>query len=197
MVDELHKENVHLMVSVWPFFRPGSPVYDDMAKKGFFIDKTKVTGFHPAGMALYDAFNPEARKYYWNLMDNALFKIGVDAWWLDTTEPETEGREESVLLHNKVGIGSGARYANLFPLMTTSAVYQGQRAASDQKRVFILSRSAFAGAQQPAAVWSSDVDPNWETFRRQIPAETELFALRKSYWTTRIGRIRSVLSGDG
>ena len=188
MVDELHKENVHLMVSVWPFFRPGSPVYDDMAKKSFFIDKTKVTGFHPAGMALYDAFNPEARKYYWNLMDGALFKIGVDAWWLDTTEPETEGREESVLLHNKVGIGSGARYANLFPLMTTSAVYQGQRAASDQKRVFILSRSAFAGAQRNgAAVWSGDVDPNWETFRRQIPAGLNYSLSGNPYWTTDIG----------
>jgi alpha-D-xyloside xylohydrolase len=188
MVDELHKENVHLMVSVWPFFRPGSPVYDDMAKKGFFIDKTKVTGFHPAGMALYDAFNSEARKYYWNLMDGALFKIGVDAWWLDTTEPETEGREESVLLHNKVGIGSGARYANLFPLMTTSAVYQGQRAASDQKRVFILSRSSFAGAQRnAAAVWSGDVDPNWETFRRQIPAGLNYSLSGNPYWTTDIG----------
>src|SRR5260221_8188603 len=188
MVDELHKENVHLMVSVWPFFRPGSPVYDDMAAKGLFIDKTKVTGFHPAGMALYDAFNPEARKYYWNLMDNALFKIGVDAWWLDTTEPETEGREESVLLRNKTGIGSGARYANLFPLMTTAAVYQGQRAASDQKRVFILSRSAFAGAQRnAAAVWSGDVDPNWETFRRQIPAGLNYSLSGNPYWTTDIG----------
>ena len=188
MVDDLHKENVHLMVSVWPFFRPGSPVYDDMAKKGFFIDKTRVTGFHPAGMALYDAFNPEARKYYWNLMDGALFKIGVDAWWLDTTEPETEGREESVLLHNKVGSGSGARYANLFPLMTTSAVYQGQRTASDQKRVFILSRSAFAGAQRnAAAVWSGDVDPNWETLRRQIPAGLNYSLSGNPYWTTDIG----------
>jgi alpha-D-xyloside xylohydrolase len=188
MVDELHKKNVHLMVSVWPFFRPGSPVYDDMARKGFFIDKTKVTGFHPAGMALYDAFNPEARKYYWNLMDGALFRIGVDAWWLDTTEPETEGREESVLLHNKVGIGGGARYANLFPLMTTSAVYQGQRAASDQKRVFILSRSGFAGTQRnAAAVWSGDVDPNWETFRRQIPAGLNYSLSGNPYWTTDIG----------
>jgi alpha-D-xyloside xylohydrolase len=188
MVDELHKENVHLMVSVWPFFRPGSRVYDDMAQKGFFIDKTKVAGFHPAGMALYDAFNPEARKYYWNLMDNALFKIGVDAWWLDTTEPETEGREESILLQNKTGMGSGARYANLFPLMTTSAVYQGQRAESDQKRVFILSRSAFAGAQRnAAAVWSGDVDPNWETFRRQIPAGLNYSLSGNPYWTTDIG----------
>ena len=188
MVDELHKENVHLMVSVWPFFRPGSQVYDDMAQKGFFIDKTKVAGFHPAGMALYDAFNPEARKYYWNLMDNALFKIGVDAWWLDTTEPETEGREASILLQNKTGVGSGARYANLFPLMTTSAVYQGQRAQSDGKRVFILSRSAFAGAQRnAAAVWSGDVDPNWETFRRQIPAGLNYSLSGNPYWTTDIG----------
>jgi len=188
MITELHNENVHLMVSVWPFFRPGSRVYDDMDKKGFFIAKTKAAGFHPAGMALYDAFNPEARNYYWNLMNNALFKIGVDAWWLDTTEPETEGREESILLQNKTGIGSGARYANLFPLMTTTAVYQGQRAASDQKRVFILSRSAFAGAQRNAtAVWSGDVDPNWETFRRQIPAGLNYSLSGNPYWTTDIG----------
>lgn len=192
MVDELHKENVHLMVSVWPFFRPGSPVYDDMAAKGLFIDKTKVTGFHPAGMALYDAFNPEARQYYWKLMDDALFKIGVDAWWLDTTEPETEGREESILLRDQVHMdgksASGARYANLFPLMTTAAVYQGQRAASDQKRVFILSRSAFAGEQRnAAAVWSGDVNPNWETFRRQIPAGLNYSMTGLPYWTTDIG----------
>jgi len=192
MMDELHRENIHLMVSVWPYFRPGSPVYDDMAAKGLFIDKTRVGAFHPAGMALYDAFNPEARNYYWNLMDGALFKIGVDAWWLDTTEPETEGREESVLLHNQVRMdgkpASGARYANLFPLMTTSAVYQGQRAASDQKRVFILSRSAFAGAQRnAAAVWSGDVNPNWETFRRQIPAGLNYSLAGNPYWTTDIG----------
>src|SRR5215469_16277202 len=150
MLEQLHKENVHLMVSVWPYFRPGSPVYDEMDKKGFFIAKTKVAGFHPEGQALYDPFNPDARKYYWKLMDDALFKIGVDAWWLDTTEPETEGREESILLHNTVRMdgkaASGARYANLFPLLTTEAVYRGQREVSDQKRVFILSRSAFAGA---------------------------------------------------
>ncbi len=192
MVDELHKENVHLMVSVWPYFRPGSPVYDDMDRKGFFIDKTKVPGFHPAGMALYDAFNSEARKYYWKLMDDALFKIGVDAWWLDTTEPETEGREDSILWHDTVGLdgkpASGARYGNLFPLMTTAAVYQGQRAASDQKRVFILSRSAFAGAQRhAAAVWSGDVNPNWETFRRQIPAGLNYSMSGNPYWTTDIG----------
>jgi alpha-D-xyloside xylohydrolase len=188
MVDALHKNNVHLMISVWPYFRPGSPVYDDMDKRGFFIDRTKVQSFHPPRMALYDAFNPDARKYYWSLMNEALFKIGVDAWWLDTTEPETEGRETNLLVTNKVAIGNGARYANEFPLLTSTAVYEGQREATDKKRVFILSRSAYAGVQRNAvATWSGDVDPNWETFRRQIPAGLNYSLSGLPYWTTDIG----------
>jgi len=188
MIDALHKNNVHLMISVWPYFRPGSSVYDDMDKRGFFIDRTRVQSFHPPRMALYDAFNPDARKYYWSLMNEALFKIGADAWWLDTTEPETEGRETNILVTNKVAIGNGARYANEFPLLTTTAVYEGQRQASDKKRVFILSRSAYAGAQRNAVTtWSGDVDPNWETFRRQIPAGLNYSLSGLPYWTTDIG----------
>src|SRR5947199_9697801 len=142
-----------------------------MDKQGFFIGKTKVDSFHPEQMGVYDAFNPEARKYYWNLMDQALFKIGVDAWWLDTTEPETEDRKTNILVTNKTFLGNGARYANMFPLMTTSAVYQGQRSTSDKKRVFLLSRSACAGAQRnAAAVWSGDVNSDWVFFKKQIPA---------------------------
>jgi alpha-D-xyloside xylohydrolase len=197
MIDDLHKNHVHLMISVWPYFRPGSAVYDDMDKHGFFLDRTKVSGFHPAGMALYDAFNPDARKYYWDLMDKALFKIGADAWWLDTTEPETEGHETNILVTNKVAIGNGARYANEFPLLTTTGVYEGQRAASDQKRVFILSRSAYAGEQRnAAAVWSGDVDPNWETFRRQIPAGLNYSVSGLPYWTTDIGGFVSANPDD-
>jgi alpha-D-xyloside xylohydrolase len=188
MIDALHKDHFHLMISVWPFFRPGSPVYDEMGKLGFLIDRTVAESFHPKGMALYDAFNPDARKYYWKLMDDALFKIGADAWWLDTTEPETEGRETNILVTNKLAIGNGARYANEFPLMTTAAVYNGQRGASDQKRVFILSRSGYAGSQRnAAAVWSGDINPNWETFRRQIPAGLNLSVSGVPYWTTDIG----------
>jgi alpha-D-xyloside xylohydrolase len=198
LIDALHKNNVHLMISVWPYFRPGSPVYDDMDKRGFFIDKTIAPSFHPVAQALYDPFNPEARKYYWSLMNNALFKIGADAWWLDTTEAETEGRETNILATNKINHGeNGARYANEFPLMTTTAVYEGQRAASDKKRVFILSRSAYAGSQRnAAAVWSGDVDPNWETFRRQIPAGLNYSVSGLPYWTTDIGGFVSANPDD-
>ena len=188
MVKELHAENVHLMMSVWPYFYPGSATYDDMDKRGFFIDRTKVKSFHPLGMALYDAFNPEARKYYWNLIDQSLFQIGADAWWMDTTEPETEGREKNLLMYNKTGIGSGARYANIYPLMTTSGVYEGQRAASNEKRVFILSRSSFAGGQRyGVSSWSGDILSDWESYKRQIPAGLNLALSGIPYWTTDIG----------
>ena len=190
MIDQLHRENFHLMISVWPFFEPGSKEYETMDKNGWFIDKTAVAHppYHKAEMAVYDASSPAARKYYWQLMDDALFKIGVDAWWLDTTEPETEGREENIQLNHKLAIGSGNRYVNLFPLMTTTAVYEGQRAASDQKRVFILSRSAFAGSQRNAVTaWSGDINSDWITFQRQIPAGLNFELSGLPYWTTDVG----------
>jgi alpha-D-xyloside xylohydrolase len=196
MVDDLHKSNFHLMMSVWPFFRPNAdghpespdPVYQDMDKRGLFIAKTVAPSYHPVGQALYDAFNPEARKYYWDLLEKALFNIGVDAWWLDTTEAETEGRETNIVATSKIALGNGARYVNEYPLLTTTGVYEGQRAASDRKRVFTLSRSAFAGSQRNSvAVWSGDVNPNWETFRRQIPAGLNYSVSGLPYWTTDIG----------
>ena len=188
MLDELHRNHFHLMISVWPFFYPGSRTYDDMDRLGYFIDRTKVVSFHPKGSALYDAFNPEARKYYWNLLDQALFRIGADAWWMDTTEPETEGVQENLLLTNKTAIGNGARYANLYPLMTTTGVHDGQRAESDQKRVFILSRSAFAGIQRNGVTaWSGDVLSDFETYKRQIPAALNFELSGIPYWTSDIG----------
>jgi len=94
MIDELHRRNFHLMISVWPFFEKGSATYDEMDKLGYLVDRTIVgTEYHPVGTALYDAFNPAARRYFWNLMNQALFQIGADAWWFDTTEPETEARK--------------------------------------------------------------------------------------------------------
>jgi alpha-D-xyloside xylohydrolase len=196
MIDQLHAQNFHLMISVWPFFEPGSAVYDEMDKRGWFVDKFKFAKppYHTNGMAVYDATNPEARKYYWQRMDKALFNIGVDAWWLDTTEPETEGQEENILLHHKLAVGSGDRYVNIYPLMTTGAVYDGQRSASDKKRVFILSRSAFAGDQRyGVTAWSGDINSDFFSFRRQIPAGLNFALSGIPYWTTDIG---GFVSGD-
>ena len=188
MVNELHNEHVHLMVSVWPFFYPGSETYADMDKRGYFVARTPTAAFHPKGTALYDAFNPAARKYYWNLLKGSLFDIGVNAWWMDTTEPETEGVEENVLRDHHIAIGNGARNANAYPLMTTMGVSENQRAASDQKRVFILSRSAYSGDQRfGVTAWSGDILSDFETFKRQIPAGLNFELSGLPYWTTDIG----------
>jgi alpha-D-xyloside xylohydrolase len=188
MIDTLHNEHFHLMVSVWPFFRPGSAVYDDFDRKGWFIAKTLTSSFHPVDMALYDATNPAARHQYWENINTALFQHGVDAWWLDTDEPETEGREENILIDHQIALGSGARYANIYPLFHAGGVSEGQQAASDKKRVFILSRSAYAGSQRyGVTAWSGDVLSDWLTFQRQIAAGLNYSISGMPYWTTDIG----------
>ena len=190
MVDRLHNENFHLMISIWPFFEPGSANYDHMQNKGLFVDKFKYAKppYHTDAMAVYDATSPEARKYYWDQVNKGLFSIGLDAWWMDTTEPETEGQEENILLDHKLATGSGNRYVNVYPLLDTQAVYQGQRSASDKKRVFILSRSAFAGSQRNGVTaWSGDINSDWLSFRRQIPAGLNFAVSGIPYWTTDIG----------
>jgi alpha-D-xyloside xylohydrolase len=190
MIDQLHDEHFHLMISIWPFFEPGSPNYDYAESKGWFVDKFKYAKppFHANGMAVYDATSPEARKYYWGLVNKGLFSIGADAWWMDTTEPETEGLEENILLNHKLAAGSGNRYVNIYPLLDTQGIYHGQREASDKKRVFILSRSAFAGSQRNAVTaWSGDINSDWFSFRRQIPAGLNFAVSGIPYWTTDIG----------
>jgi alpha-D-xyloside xylohydrolase len=188
MIDKLHDEHFHLMVSVWPFFRPGTSVYDQFDKNGWFIAKTLTGSFHPVGQALYDPTNPPARTEYWNNINDALFQKGVDAWWLDTDEPETEGSEDNLLVDHQLHIGSGARYANIYPLFHTEGVSEGQQKASDKKRVFILSRSAYAGTQRlGVTAWSGDVLSDWTTFARQIPAGLNFSISGMPYWTTDIG----------
>jgi alpha-D-xyloside xylohydrolase len=188
LIDTLHQEHFHLMVSIWPYFRPGSKEYDTMDKNGWLIAKTQVGGFHPVGQAAYDPTNPVARKFYWDNANSALFQKGVDAWWLDTDEPETEGRESNILVDHQLSIGSGARYANVYPNFHTAGVADGQRAASDQKRVFILSRSAYAGSQRNGVTaWSGDVLSDFLTFQRQISAGLNYAISGMPYWTTDIG----------
>jgi alpha-D-xyloside xylohydrolase len=190
MIDQLHAEHFHLMISIWPFFEPGSKEYAYMESKGWFVDKFKFAKppYHANGMAVYDATSPEARKYYWDLVNKGLFSIGADAWWMDTTEPETEGQEENIVLNHRLAAGSGNRYVNVYPLLTTQGVYQGQRSASDKQRAFILSRSAFAGSQRNAVTaWSGDINSDWFSFRRQIPAGLNFSVSGIPYWTTDIG----------
>ena len=197
MVRTLHDEHFHLMVSIWPIYQPGSANYDEMQKKGFFIGPgvNRLPDYVP-GSRLYDPFSAEGRKTYWQQTKKSLYDIGVDAFWLDSTEPSDAYGEEhgSLLAGARTAMGNGSRYAGLFPFMTTQAIYDGQRAATDRKRVYILTRSAFAGMQHhAAAAWSGDIATNFITLKREIPAGLNYSMTGLPYWTTDIG---GFLGGD-
>ncbi|MCK5737703.1 DUF5110 domain-containing protein [bacterium] len=184
--DELHTK---LMVSIWPALGPKSAIFKDMQERGLLFDND-----HWNGGRVYDAFSRDARKLYWDYVRQGLFENGVDAFWMDGTEPEfkstdtPEDTENEILSCKTNTMGSWARYLNVYSLLTTSGIFQGQRETSADKRVFILTRSAFSGQQRyGAATWSGDISANWPTFRRQISAGINFSLAGIPYWTTDIG----------
>jgi alpha-D-xyloside xylohydrolase len=182
----LHDDyHLHLMISVWGKFHPGVPGYPDPNFDTLEANHLLYPPNVSAPEQYYDAFNPKARALYWSQMKAALFDKGIDAWWLDASEPEVN---LDALAVTPTHAGMGAEVMSAWPLMHTTGVYQGQRAATDAKRVFILTRSAYAGQQRNgAATWSGDITASWDTLARQIPAGLNFSLSGIPYWTTDIG----------
>jgi len=197
MIRQLHgKEHMHFMISVWPKFYEGTAAYrlfngkDWLFKRNIadrqrdWIGKGYVSTF-------YDAFNKEARKAFWDLLEKKLYNKGVDAWWMDASEPDIlsnsspEKRKEQM---TPTALGSSAEYLNAYPLENVKGIYEGQRAIAPDKRVFILTRSAFAGSQHyAAAVWSGDIAARWSDMKDQIAAGLNFSMSGLPYWTMDIG----------
>jgi alpha-D-xyloside xylohydrolase len=187
MVAQLHQENVHIIISVWPKFDLGTDHFKQLDAIHGFFDPV-IPYVYPKGQGKwYDPFNPAARALYWRQISDSLFKLGIDGWWLDASEPELSGNWGEIRDLSTAG-GPGALVANAYPLMTTTAVYQGQRGDTSAKRVFILTRSAYAGQQRNAAVsWSGDIRGDWATFGKQIPDGLNFALSGIPYWNTDIG----------
>ena len=118
------------------------------------------------------------RQTYWKQMRDQLFAKGVDGWWLDAPEPEISGMGFRTY---KTPMGPGYEVYNAYPLMHSTGIYQGQRATTDQKRVVILTRSAYAGQQRNSAItWSGDIQGTWQVFKQPNSRRTELLAVRHS-----------------
>jgi alpha-D-xyloside xylohydrolase len=175
---QLHDEHIHAMISVWAVMDPESKNFQQLKADGLTIPGTPD----------YDATNPKARDAYWNLLVGKLFAQGWDGFWLDSSEPEVDnGASDAGLYDRQLFIGNGARYTNVFPLLHTQGIYEHWRSTTDQKRVFILTRSAFLGQQRNAATtWSGDVYGTFQTFARQIPAGLNFAVSGIPYWTTDI-----------
>jgi alpha-D-xyloside xylohydrolase len=181
-VKELHDEfHDHIMISVWGKFDTAAP--DDPL--GANYRTLNGRGMLYPGLNYYDAFDPEARRIYWDLMDKAIFSKGFDAWWLDASEPEVDMQK---FRKTMTAQGLGARVLNAWPLEHTKGVYEYQRAETSRKRVFILTRSAYAGQQRnAAATWSGDITASWDVYAHQIPAGLNFCLSGIPYWTTDIG----------
>lgn len=185
MIDKIHKNNAHIMISVWPTFGENTAIYKELKKNNMLYDFP--TWSNDENIKVYDAFNPKARDIYWKYMNKNLFSIGMDAWWLDATEPEQIGGQSKVD-STQTALGSFKRFANAFPLQTNKGVYENQRKTSSDKRVFILTRSAFTGQQHyGASTWSGDIEGRWDVLHNQISGGINFSLSGIPYWTTDIG----------
>jgi len=173
LIQSLHRQNLQFMISVWS--NPQGKAGADLKTHNYVIPGTDWV----------DVFNPAARELRWKYLNDAFFKIGTDAWWQDATEPGDDG---NAMANHRVFWGSGDLYRNAYPLFANQTVYEGQRKTNPDKRVCILTRSAFPGQQRYAtALWSGDVAGNWDAFRRQMPAGLHVCLTGLPYWTTDCG----------
>lgn len=197
MVDDVHNLNAHMIISIWSSFGPLTKPYKEMDQKGmlFNIKTWPESGSeiwppnmdYPSGVRVYDAYNPEARDIYWKYANKGLLSIGIDGWWMDSTEPDhLQIKPEDY--DTKTYLGSFRKVRNAYPLMTVGGVYDHQRKTTADKRVFILTRSAFAGQQRYGAnTWSGDTGSSWETLRNQIPAGLNFTLTGIPHWNSDIG----------
>ena len=181
MIDHVHQQNAMFAISIWQSFGPHTKGYRDMEQRGllFNYETWPQSGLsawppnmdYPSGVRVYKPYTEEARSIYWKHLQH-LYDMGVDAWWMDSTDPDHHSFKESDL-DEPTALGSYRKVRNAFPLMCVKGVYENQRAAvtdANARRAFIYTRSGFAGQQRYACnVWTGDVGSNWQNLRNQIP----------------------------
>jgi alpha-D-xyloside xylohydrolase len=192
MVDSIHAMDARMMISVWPKFYASTQHFKEFEEKGWMYMqaiKDSIRDWIGPGYigSFYDAYSPDARKLFWNQMKDHLYTLGIDAWWMDASEPNI--RDCTDLPYRKAlcgptALGSSTEYFNAYALMNAEAIYNGQREADPDTRVFLLTRSGFAGLQRySTATWSGDIATRWEDMKAQIPAGINFSMSGIPYWT--------------
>ncbi|AGA80245.1 family 31 glycosyl hydrolase, alpha-glucosidase [Echinicola vietnamensis DSM 17526] len=197
MIDQVHDQyHAHIMISVWPKFYEGIEHYKQFDEKGWLYKQNilnRQRDWIGEGYisTFYDAFNPGARELFWKQINEKLYQKGIDAWWLDATEPDVLSNasiQHRKTLMNPTALGTATEYFNGYPLVNAKGIYHGQRATNPDDRVFILTRSAFPGIQRyGAATWSGDISARFDELEQQIPAGLNFSLSGLPYWTTDIG----------
>ena len=196
MVQKVHDMNAHIMISVWPKFYMTTNNYKEFDSQGWMYKqavKDSVRDWIGKGYigSFYDAYNPDARKLFWKQMKENLYTKGFDAWWMDASEPDilsNSSIEYRKKLMTPTALGPSTKYFNAYALMNAEAIYDGQRETEPSRRVFLLTRSGFAGLQRySTATWSGDIGTRWEDMKAQISAGLNFAISGVPYWTMDIG----------
>ncbi len=204
LIKNVHQKHAHFMISIWASFGPQTRQFRELDEKGLLMpfETWPQSGIshvwppmreYPSGVKVYDAFSQEARDIYWKYLKK-LYDYGTDAWWMDSTDPDFFNPRESDYEHPVTG-GTWRSLRNAFPLETVRGVYEAQRHAplpmegqGVAKRVFIMTRSAFAGQQHYGSnMWSGDVNSSWDMLRKQVPAGLSFSLTGNPNFNTDIG----------
>ncbi|MCD8313792.1 MAG: DUF5110 domain-containing protein, partial [Bacteroidales bacterium] len=196
MVDDIHAMHGRVMVSVWPKFYINTEHYKEFERNGWMYMQAvrdSIRDWVGPGYvgSFYDAYSAPARRLFWRQMADHLYPLGFDSWWMDASEPNIRDCTEMdyrKALTTPTALGPSAQYFNAYALMNAEAIYEGQRGIEPDRRVFLLTRSGFAGLQRySTAVWSGDIGTRWEDMRAQITAGLNFCASGIPYWSMDIG----------
>ena len=192
MLDSVHAMNGRFMISVWPKFYDTVKNYKELDSKGWMYHQAIQDDIHDwLGFrgSFYDAYDAGARKMFWRQMDENLYtkyKFGVDAWWMDASEPNV--RDCTPMWYRKAlsgptALGTSTEYFNAYSIVNADAIYNGQRSVNPNQRVFLLTRSGFAGEQRySTATWSGDIATRWEDMRAQMTAGLNYSMAGLPFW---------------
>ncbi|MCF8357896.1 MAG: glycoside hydrolase family 31 protein [Prolixibacteraceae bacterium] len=197
MINDVHNMNAHMIISIWNSFGPHTKQYRKLDSIDALLDiktwpesgsfKWPPNPDYPSGVRVYDAYNPAARDIYWKYLKEGIFSLGMDGWWIDSSEPDHFDPKPADF-DNQTYLGSFRKVRNAYPLMTVGGVYKHQREVTSDKRVFILTRSVFAGQQRCGAnTWSGDVVASWDALRKQISGGLNLTLCGIPHYNSDIG----------
>lgn len=196
MVDSIHALNARVMISVWPKFYETTEHFKEFDKNGWMYRRAITDSIRdwvgPGYLgSFYDAYNPAARKLFWSQMQDHYYPLGIDAWWMDASEPNVRDcvdMDYRKALCGPTYLGPSAKYFNAYALMNAEAIYTGQRGVEPNRRVFLLTRSGFAGQQRySTATWSGDIATRWEDLEAQIAAGLNFSISGVPWWSMDIG----------
>ena len=196
MMDRVHNMNAHLMISVWPKFYTSTEHYKEFDSHGWMYTRAvedSIRDWVGPGYigSFYDAYSAGARELFWNQLKDHLYGYGIDAWWMDASEPNIRDcvpMDYWKALCGPTELGSSTEYLTAYSLMNAQAIYEGLLKEDSSKRVFQLTRSGTAGLQRySTASWSGDIGTRWEDMRSQITAGMNYSLCGNPYWTMDIG----------